>query len=86
MMKERTFEDFIQRNRAIRERLDALLTIRETRDILKCSTRHIFTLAEQGHLDLYDIAGSRVVGVEARSNGVRVSPESLDDFLDQNRI
>ena len=86
MMKQQTYDDFIERNRAIRERLDVLLTIKETRDILKCSTRHIFTLAEQGHLDLYDIAGERVVGVEARSNGVRVSPESLDVFLDQNRI
>jgi len=85
MMKERTYDDFIERNRAIRDRLDALLTISETRDILKCSTRHIFTLAEQGHLDLYDIAGVRVVGVEA-GNGVRVSPESLDNFLEANRI
>lgn len=86
MMRERTYIDFIERNREIREKLEALLTIRETRDILKCSTRHIFALAEQGHLDLYDIAGTRVVGVEARSNGVRVSPESLEAFLDQNRI
>ncbi len=86
MLKDRTHADFISYNREMKEKLEVLLTIQETRDILKCSMRHIFQLAEQGHLDLYDIVGARVVDVEARSNGVRVSPESLDTFLEQNRI
>ena len=86
MMKERTYRNFAERNRAIRAELDPLLTIREVRDILRISANHVIRLVRQGHLDGYDVVGNRLDKVDTRSNGIRVSPESLQRFLNSNRI
>jgi hypothetical protein len=88
MLQERPYSDFAERNKAIRRNLDSLLTIRECRDVLRVSSNHIIRLIRQGDLDAYDVVGNRLDSswIDTKTNGIRISPESLKRFLDGNRI
>lgn len=82
------YTEFAERNRSIKRELDPLLTIREVRDIIRVSANHIIRLVRQGQLDAYDVGGNRIPGewVDVRTHGIRISPESLKAFLDENKI
>ncbi len=88
MLKESRNNEFVQRQRAIRQELDPLLTVREVRDILRISASHVQRLVNQGYLDAYDIAGNRLDPdwVDVKRNGVRVTPSSVKDLLEGNRL
>jgi hypothetical protein len=88
MLRESSYTEFAERNRAIKRELDPLLTIRETRDVLRVSANHVIRLVRQGQLEACDVGGNRIPGewVDVRTNGIRISPESLKAFIDDNNI
>ncbi len=63
---------------------DSLLTVRDVRNILSLSASAVVNLIKDGKLEAYDLFDDTTGGignVNPRSNGIRISPESLQRFI-----
>lgn len=75
------YKDFHEEHCKIRESFDPLLKLHEVRKILDVGTGFVMRLIETGELEAVSLMGR-----EAGSNGIRVTPASLRDYLDRNRV
>jgi hypothetical protein len=63
-----------------------LLTVPDVRNYLGCGTRRVLQLIDEGHLEALDIAPPGTVRTGWHdTRGIRISPESLRDYLDSVR-
>ncbi len=85
---ETTYKDFTALQLQMRDELTCLLTVRDVRNVLSVSAHVVGRLIDEGELDAYDIFGDRQEQgrVNVKSNGLRISPESLHKFLQSKAI
>lgn len=87
-MMEAKHRDFAELQRELKERLECLLTIRDVRSILAVSANVVIDLIRDGEIEAYDLFGNvpSSATITPKSNGIRISPESLLRFMESKII
>jgi hypothetical protein len=80
--------DFRTRELQVRNTFDTLLTVRDVRHILGCSTDVVLDLIKRGVLVAYHLDGVVVEKerVEEARYGLRITPSSLSTYLKNIRV
>lgn len=77
--------DFADQQAEIRRQLTPLLSVAECRNVLGCSREHVLKLIGEQRLEAFDIAGDRIYDGDFAGRGIRVTPNSLQQFLESAR-
>lgn len=76
-----TYKNFADEQRRIRESFDPLLKLTEVRKILDVGTTFVMHLIETGELEAVSLMGKH-----SGSNGMRVTPASLRNYIERSKI
>lgn len=78
----------IERNIEAYHSFSRLLSIRDVRNVLGLSSARVVDLIRDDELDCYNVSGSPIERSEINeeTRGVRITPESLRDYLDGIKI